>query len=69
MEVDVVIRCRKSDKEIVASILSETGAQYIKSLKQNVPKLKDKELTCKLKVDDRDYLPEMDVTNSGLPSW
>jgi hypothetical protein len=69
MEVDVVIRCRKSDKEVVESVLAETGTEYVKSLKKNVPKLKDKEFNCKLKVDDKGYLPEMDVTNSGVPSW
>ena len=69
MEVDVVIRCRKSDVTVVESILNETGKEYVRVLREKVPKLKDKEFTCKLKADDKGYLPEMDITGSGLPSW
>ena len=68
MEADVVIRCRKSDVELVKSILDETGKVYAAKLKKEIPKLKDKEIKCRLAVDDRDYLPEL-AKEAGLPSW
>ncbi len=69
MELDVVIRCRKSDTELVQSVLAEAGKEYTDKLRAEVPKLKDREMKCKLRVDDKNYLPELNITDPGLPSW
>lgn len=69
MEVDVVIRCRKSDIDIVKELLPEVGITYINKLKSEVPKLKGKEIRPKLSVDEVHFLPELNKRDSGLESW
>lgn len=69
MEVDIVIRCRKSDLNIVKEILGEVGMAYINKLKTEVPKLKGKEIHPKLTIDENNFLPELNQKDSGLASW
>jgi vacuolar-type H+-ATPase subunit E/Vma4 len=69
MEVDIVIRCRKSDLNIVKDILGEVGLTYIQKLKNEVPKLKGKEIHPKLTIDENNFLPELNSKESGLASW
>ncbi len=68
MEVDVVIKCRKSDVDLVKSLLEETAQEYVTRLKNEVPKLKGRDIKCKLVVDEKNYLPELNTKESGLAS-
>jgi V-type H+-transporting ATPase subunit E len=68
MEQDIVIRCRKSDKDLVNSILIETCKTYIDRIKKEVPKMKAKDINPKIKIDEANYLPELNP-EPGKPSW
>ena len=68
MEADVVIRCRKSDVELVKGLLEGTGKEYTDKLKNEVPKLKGRDIKCRLAVDEKEYLPELNTKESGLAS-
>ena len=68
MEVDVVIQCRKGDAELVKGLLDATAQEYVTRLKTEVPKLKERNIKCKLVVDEKDYLPELNTKESGLAS-
>eukprot|EP01022_Parablepharisma_sp_SALTPOND_P032988 TRINITY_DN879_c0_g1_i1.p2 TRINITY_DN879_c0_g1~~TRINITY_DN879_c0_g1_i1.p2 ORF type:complete len:516 (+),score=67.49 TRINITY_DN879_c0_g1_i1:4189-5736(+) len=68
MEVDVVIQCRKSDAELVKELIEETGTEYVTRLKNEVPKLKGRDIKYRLVVDEKSYLPEHNTRESGLPS-
>ena len=68
MELDVQVRCRKTDVELVKSILPDTGKKYAEKLKTEVPKLKGKEIKVKLRVDEANFLPEVMATEGQVPS-
>jgi len=68
MEVDIVIQCRKSDLELVKSVLDESSKEYVNKLKTEVPKLKGKDIKVKLAVDEKNFLAEMNSKESGLMS-
>lgn len=69
MEIEVKIRCRKSDIDIVKEVLPEVCLAYINKLKTEVPKLKGKEIKPRIHIDDVNYLPELNLKEPGMPSW
>jgi len=67
MDSEVVVRCKKSDYELVKSIIEPATEEFIKKVKEEVPKLKTKGFKCKVSIDDL-YLPEINSKESGLDS-
>eukprot|EP00830_Metopus_es_P003302 TRINITY_DN13109_c0_g1_i1.p1 TRINITY_DN13109_c0_g1~~TRINITY_DN13109_c0_g1_i1.p1 ORF type:complete len:299 (-),score=98.79 TRINITY_DN13109_c0_g1_i1:61-855(-) len=68
MEVNVSLRCRKSDLEYVKEVLEDAGKIYIEKITTEIEKLKGKDIKCKLTVDEAHFLPELNIENPGLPS-
>ena len=68
MEANVNIRCRKSDAEIIKEILPEINDIYVSRLKSEIPKLKGMNIKCRLTLDEKQYLPELNSKESGLAS-
>eukprot|EP00824_Muranothrix_gubernata_P016840 TRINITY_DN34640_c0_g1_i1.p1 TRINITY_DN34640_c0_g1~~TRINITY_DN34640_c0_g1_i1.p1 ORF type:complete len:260 (-),score=46.02 TRINITY_DN34640_c0_g1_i1:12-755(-) len=68
MEVQVGIRCRKSDTEIIESIIPEAAQEYVGLLKKEVPRLAGREIKCKITINTQKYLPEYNEKETGLPS-
>ena len=67
MEAEVMVRCRESDKDLVESILDDSGKMYQKIMSENVQFLKGREPPIKLTIDEKNWLPEYnpdDKTNS-----
>lgn len=68
MEATVVIKCRKSDVELVKELLAEVSAVYVKRLAEEIPKLKGKNIKCNLTVNEKEFMPEHNSRESGLAS-
>jgi len=68
MEATVIIKCRKSDLELVKEILKEVSDTYAKRLSEEIPKLKGKTIKCNITVSEKDFLPELNSKESGLAS-
>lgn len=67
MEVDVYVMCRKSDEDVVNSVLEEAGNQYKALMAEKVKKLNGKEPNLNMVVDTTRYLneySEQDKVNS-----
>ena len=68
MEKEVVIQCRKSDEDLVKSVLDEALDEYGVILQREVKAFKDKPLfRPNLTIDEKKYLPEYD-TKEGSES-
>ena len=66
MEIDVQVRCRKSDLVLVKSILPQVAKEYADKLKTEVPKLKGRDIKCKLLADETNFLPELSMLEGQL---
>jgi len=58
MEPEVVVKCRKSDLELVESVLDDAVRDYKQILKDEVPIFKDREVPCRISVTKERFLPE-----------
>jgi V-type H+-transporting ATPase subunit E len=67
MEAEVTVRCRKSDLTIVKGIIEAAIAQYKAIMKKEVKIFADREVPCKILLDEVKYLPEYDE-NEGKDS-
>eukprot|EP00826_Nyctotherus_ovalis_P026222 TRINITY_DN2049_c0_g3_i1.p1 TRINITY_DN2049_c0_g3~~TRINITY_DN2049_c0_g3_i1.p1 ORF type:complete len:189 (+),score=84.07 TRINITY_DN2049_c0_g3_i1:187-753(+) len=68
MEPEVIIKCRKSDVEMVKELVEDLRTTYIEKVTSEVPKFKGTNLDCKILVDESEYLPEFHDEESGLAS-
>lgn len=64
-----MVRCRKSDVELVQSVLEDATKEYSAKLRSEVPKFKDREIRCKVSIDEANFLPELNLSEPGLQSW
>lgn len=58
MEPEVNVRCRKSDLESVKKVADAAVDEYKKLMKKEVKIFKDREVPCKLVIDENKFLPE-----------
>ena len=58
MEPEVVVRVRKSDEAVVASIIDQAVEEYKEIMKKEVKAFKTREVPCKVTIDKAKYLPE-----------
>lgn len=62
MEPEVTIRCRKSDEELVKSVMEQAAASYKEIMKREVKLFRDRDVPCKVVFDAGKYLPEYTET-------
>jgi len=67
MEMEVIIKCRKSDLDLVQAVIEPASDEFGKRLKEEVPRLQGKEIKCKISIDEN-FLPEYNTKESGLES-
>ena len=67
MEPEVNVRCRKSDYAVVKTVIEPAVEEYKKLMKKEVKIFKDREVPCKVNLDENRYLPEYDE-NEGAES-
>ena len=58
MEVNVTLRCRKSDLGLVKDVLEDAIQQYRKMMSTEVKAFEGKDVPCKVKIDEKNFLPE-----------
>jgi vacuolar-type H+-ATPase subunit E/Vma4 len=67
MEPEVNVRCRQSDHAVVKSVVDAAVDDYKKLMKKEVKIFKDRDVPCKVNLDEGKYLPEFDE-NEGAES-
>lgn len=67
MEAEVNIRCRKSDYDLVKSVVDSATEEYKKLMKKEVKAFKDRDVPIKVVLDQGKHLPEYDE-NEGAES-
>jgi vacuolar-type H+-ATPase subunit E/Vma4 len=65
MEPEVFIRCRKSDLELVRSIIEPAMTEYKAIMKAQVKIFKNRDVPCKVEVDLTKHLPEYDENEAN----
>ena len=60
MEGEVVVRCRKSDEQLVTSVIEPAIKEYKEIMQREVKFFKGKDVPCKVTIDKNKYLPEYD---------
>ena len=64
----MVIKCRKSDLEMIKGMLEELSNTYVERIESEVPKFKGSGVLCNITVDENNYLPEFNKEGSGSAS-
>jgi V-type H+-transporting ATPase subunit E len=67
MEPEVNVKCRKSDFEVVKKAIEPAITEYKALLKKEVKIFHDRDVPCKVNVDDGKWLPEFNE-NEGTES-
>ena len=67
MEAEVTIQCRKSDLDVVKSIIDPAVKEYKEIMQREVEAFKGKDLPCKVLIDEKKSLPEYD-SREGVES-
>jgi V-type H+-transporting ATPase subunit E len=67
MEPEVNVRCRQSDLKTVESVVDQAVTEYKALMKKEVKFFKDRDVPCKVNVDNTRFLPEFDE-NEGAES-
>lgn len=62
MEPEVHVRCRKSDEELVKSVMDQACEAYKEIMKREVKLFRDRDVPCKVVFDSSRYLPEYTET-------
>jgi vacuolar-type H+-ATPase subunit E/Vma4 len=60
MEPEVYIKCRKSDVELIRSVIDSAVTEYKGHMQREVKFFKGREVPCKVEIDTGRYLPEYD---------
>lgn len=58
MEPEVNVRCRKTDLELVKKVSDSAVEEYKTLMKKEVKAFKERDVPCKIIVDDAKFLPE-----------
>lgn len=58
MEPEVNVRCRKSDSDILKKAIEPAVNEYKALMKREVKVFKDREVPCKIIIDEGKFLPE-----------
>jgi len=65
MEAEVHIRCRKSDLSLVMEVYEKSAEEYKALMKKEVKLFKERDVPCKLIVENTKFLPEFDETDGA----
>jgi V-type H+-transporting ATPase subunit E len=65
MERDVNVRCRKSDYDVVKTVVDTAVDEYKKLIKKEVKAFENQEVVIKVTLDHGKHLPEYDETEGA----
>ena len=65
MEPEVNVRCRKTDYDVVKTIVEAAATDYKKLMKEQVKAFANREVPCKVNLDEGRHLPEYDETEGA----
>lgn len=60
MEPEVNVRCKKSDYDVVKTVVDQAVDEYKKLMKKEVLAFKNRDVPCKVNLDEGKHLPEYD---------
>mmetsp|Transcript_30901 Transcript_30901/g.22481 ORF Transcript_30901/g.22481 Transcript_30901/m.22481 type:complete len:198 (-) Transcript_30901:208-801(-) len=60
IEADITLRVRKSDLAMVKKIVDPAVAEYKKKMTTQVKACMGRDIPCRIKIDDKNFLPEFD---------
>ncbi len=65
MEAEVSVRCRKSDENLVLSVIESAIDEYKEIIQREVKRFQGKDVPCKVTIDKNKYLPEYNEKEGG----